>query len=605
MIIDFYPIGGGGSGSGSTYVLPTATENRLGGVKIGSGISVENDGTISVSGGTTPDLSGYTTTAVTAELSAATSGIAVDLETLSAYTATIPTGSTGGGDYLIVNALSSVTDPTEGMLVYKKERTYVETTEYYKIQRNPDADIDGDVGDIKDENGGSIPDTRVYQSGSNFEWDWRNNGQLNEKKVNYNQNTIEYKTYNDSDNPKNNYFLFKKGLGGMEAEGWYVDANEYSTKTDYSETGYTTEYGTFYQYHNSGWTQLYIRPVIDFNSLTSAEGAALYSSLTQMSYKEINRVFTFFATIEIEGNSDAYKLEYIGIRDGYLLFGSAVPNFWNMNEELKMPQVRLGSDGEREYAYGAMRTYHTAKLSIRRDSDYLGYDSGSYSGYTLDFTNVADYTEGAANWQDSNNEWIFKVNKWEGTLKNGDWGDYEDDNKLHYRERDLSGVKYQYYYKRTGMTLTILFVINPPSSIGDLNLNQDVTYSAEAATAVNYYWTNREDQTEFFTGNTASDEWQFEYPGISQFANGEGDDNQVPKLALRIRKNDGKAFTTYGNPVIKYERFAENIVLYDKNNEPRNFNVKFYFYYGDYTVSLLAGEANDYRYAQLTITSNA
>ena len=93
MIINFSNIGGG-SGSGSTYVLPTATASRLGGVKIGSGISVENDGTISVSGGTTPDLSGYTTTAVTAELSAATSGIAVDLQSLSAYTETIPTGST-------------------------------------------------------------------------------------------------------------------------------------------------------------------------------------------------------------------------------------------------------------------------------------------------------------------------------------------------------------------------------------------------------------------------------------------------------------------------------------------------------------------------------
>lgn len=39
--------GGGGGG----YVLPTATASRLGGVKIGSGISVEEDGTISASGG--------------------------------------------------------------------------------------------------------------------------------------------------------------------------------------------------------------------------------------------------------------------------------------------------------------------------------------------------------------------------------------------------------------------------------------------------------------------------------------------------------------------------------------------------------------------------
>lgn len=49
MIIDFTNINGGGGGG---YTLPTATPTRLGGVKIGDGINVENDGTISVTGGT-------------------------------------------------------------------------------------------------------------------------------------------------------------------------------------------------------------------------------------------------------------------------------------------------------------------------------------------------------------------------------------------------------------------------------------------------------------------------------------------------------------------------------------------------------------------------
>lgn len=47
---------GGGSGSGSTYILPPATANVLGGVKIGDGINVQPDGTISVSGGTGGDV---------------------------------------------------------------------------------------------------------------------------------------------------------------------------------------------------------------------------------------------------------------------------------------------------------------------------------------------------------------------------------------------------------------------------------------------------------------------------------------------------------------------------------------------------------------------
>ena len=53
MIIDFYKRGNGGSGSG--YTLPTATATRLGGIKVGDGLSVENDGTLSTQGGGSVD----------------------------------------------------------------------------------------------------------------------------------------------------------------------------------------------------------------------------------------------------------------------------------------------------------------------------------------------------------------------------------------------------------------------------------------------------------------------------------------------------------------------------------------------------------------------
>ena len=39
---------GGGGGGGDTYTLPIASDNVLGGVKIGNGLSIENDGKLNV-----------------------------------------------------------------------------------------------------------------------------------------------------------------------------------------------------------------------------------------------------------------------------------------------------------------------------------------------------------------------------------------------------------------------------------------------------------------------------------------------------------------------------------------------------------------------------
>lgn len=50
MIINFNNLGGG-SGSGSSYTLPVASASVLGGVKIGQGISIDQDGAISAQGG--------------------------------------------------------------------------------------------------------------------------------------------------------------------------------------------------------------------------------------------------------------------------------------------------------------------------------------------------------------------------------------------------------------------------------------------------------------------------------------------------------------------------------------------------------------------------
>lgn len=47
--------GGGGKNGDGSYSLPTATPYRLGGVKVGDGLTVDNDGTLSVDAANTEE----------------------------------------------------------------------------------------------------------------------------------------------------------------------------------------------------------------------------------------------------------------------------------------------------------------------------------------------------------------------------------------------------------------------------------------------------------------------------------------------------------------------------------------------------------------------
>ena len=61
--VEGFPGGHGGDGE-SSYVLPVATDTRLGGVKVGDGLTVEADGTLSADPYTLPDATTTTKGAV-------------------------------------------------------------------------------------------------------------------------------------------------------------------------------------------------------------------------------------------------------------------------------------------------------------------------------------------------------------------------------------------------------------------------------------------------------------------------------------------------------------------------------------------------------------
>lgn len=85
VVLDFtIPRGADGTGGGSSYTLPPATASTLGGVKIGSGISVASDGTISASGGS-GGLTLETITAGEPSLYNSLAGATVDVSHLKFY----------------------------------------------------------------------------------------------------------------------------------------------------------------------------------------------------------------------------------------------------------------------------------------------------------------------------------------------------------------------------------------------------------------------------------------------------------------------------------------------------------------------------------------
>lgn len=119
MIIDFSNINGGGGGG---YVLPVATSEVLGGVKVGSGLTITSAGTLSADA----QPVGIATTASTGVVKIG-SGITVD----SAGTISVEGG--GGSGIEVVSQLPA--SGTDGQVVVLEENT-----QEYIIQYSPNMD---------------------------------------------------------------------------------------------------------------------------------------------------------------------------------------------------------------------------------------------------------------------------------------------------------------------------------------------------------------------------------------------------------------------------------------------------------------------------------
>ncbi len=329
MIINFSNIGSG-SGGGGSYTLPVATENSLGGVKVGSGLTITDAGVLSADEATVIDLSalsamtsadrvalwdevyekaaadksvfmkgavlgeagrtailpmvsfrpetavatheggnlyfaakgdtdniyfhvnfgsdgtilpveGLTKTSISKVAGSDTlgmvkvgSGLTIDVNgVLSA------TGGGGDSNYVIVDALSAITAPTEGLMAWvKKSSSVTETVKVYISDPQSWEGWDGDrpeggLASIKEseESGDAL---QIYLSTENFYWDYDNDGLWHSRE--WNGYTITYRTHNIDGTggswiefeplPEGLNFYFATGAGSATTESVFYSGGE-------------------------------------------------------------------------------------------------------------------------------------------------------------------------------------------------------------------------------------------------------------------------------------------------------------------------------------------------------------------------------------------
>lgn len=195
MIINFSNIGSG-TGGGGSYTLPVASANELGGVKIGQGISIDQNGVISAQGG-------------------------------------------GAGGYNVVDSLPETGSATEGALYYVK--AYVEYVEYRGISITTTAS-EGFIAKIHDGEGKIYS---VYISGTKFNWGYQNDGEYHKK----DDANFWYKTNNANKTinvylPDNSWTVTLEGNAtSAETSPYTVQVPHEAQTYRFNGTGYTVAEG--------------------------------------------------------------------------------------------------------------------------------------------------------------------------------------------------------------------------------------------------------------------------------------------------------------------------------------------------------------------------
>lgn len=543
------------------YLLPTASSSTLGGVKVGSGLTIDGNGVLSVSGGT-------------------------------------------GGDsnYVIVDALSSITNPVEGMIAYVPGHPWTSVTECYKLQR----DGEGDNGGPSIPNGDNI--FRIYLDGAgNYQsytgdYSWENDGTWHIAKRNawtgeeYKDFYCRYKTHNDNQDLSNCYFLIDKDYN--DNQGLEIRLEGDTTCTEVSDSSARIDVSKFYQYQGGAWQVIAAPDVYYLEDMSQQELVALYNKMLNA----YNGGETDFSSWKFYGYNRNINtpFEFRGINDGYVRFASVVAR-WDDTNALYNRSLSLNSAGTFDEWSSEIRNFDAKQLTVLRERKYLVCDRGTYSGYTIDLSQVPNDTV-AVNYDEPSWSWLFKVQKdSEGYYRDGDNNEWSERSTYQLKER--FDQRCQYYWKRTGDTMTVIFVKDAPASVSDMNFDASVSYTAITDTAdflyTDNYWYEPNNPEPIYTGNTCSGEWAFDNE-IPSIIDGESEpQKKMPVFSFRCASGT-TGMKHFAYPIVHYEDVPE-VQLYDKDGSgPFTFNKRIYFDYGQYVISILGGQG-EYRYAQLTV----
>ena len=267
-------------------------------------------------------------------------------------------GGSGAENYVIVNDLSAITNPVEGMIAFTPaySASSIVTKDVYKFQKI-DASTPGFAFSLSTSGWDPwMPIGFDIYNGGFYDENWtvyiENDDNWHSFEFGYEGGYINYKAHFDPDTPSNSYFLVDKDIFDeyqftYELDDWSSgEPVTVSTVTETTDTStvITRTTSRFYQRQGGNWQVVSIPNVYFLEDMSSQEIADLANEIID-AYHSGHRDFTNY-TIILNGTT----LKYVEVNEiDLVFFAGERPNYvsdWFNPPEIYMVNVYLSSTGD-------------------------------------------------------------------------------------------------------------------------------------------------------------------------------------------------------------------------------------------------------------------